>query len=226
MALSPMTPVPITWQNCLVDLQPTSQFGADHDTAMINTTMQLSSPSAEEVVFVLPTAEEPEQAPMMRVIADAPLEAHEFEETSFDDVEADLAEAFEKAQEADRALWELVKQHASGGVSRTKVKIKQGDQLVWFFYPQKVPRLDDGSYEFRVLAPLASFVLATGGSLSFAVGLPRIHGRAISLQQAVAENPPGTSVGDLSERPVLGQRQFVAHFLQNDPLYRVRYTYA
>ena len=46
MALSPMTALPITWQNCLVDLQPTSQFGADHDTAMINTTLQLSAPSA------------------------------------------------------------------------------------------------------------------------------------------------------------------------------------
>lgn len=225
MALSPLTPVPITWQNCLVDLQPTSQFGADHDTAMINTTIQLSSPSSEEIVFVLPTAEESEQAPVMRIIADEPQEPHEFEPTSFDEVEAELSEAFKKAQEADRALWELVKAQAAGGVTKTKVKIKQGEQLVRFFYPQKVPRLDDGSYEFRVLAPLASFVLATGGSLSFAVALPRIHGRTISLQQAVAENPPGTSIGDLSERPVLAQRQFVAHFLQNDPLYRIRYTY-
>ncbi len=226
MALSPMTPVPISWQNCLVDLQPTNQFGADHDTAMINTTLVLQAPSTEEVVFVLPMAEESEQAPLMRVIADAPQEPQEFEPATFDDVESELAAAFKNAQDADLAFWELVKENAAGGVGRTKVKIKQGDRLVRFFYPQKVPRLDDGSFEFSVLAPLASFVLATGGSLSFAVGLPRIHGRTILLQQAVAENPPGTSVGDLAERPVLGQRQFIAHFLQNDPLYRIRYSYA
>jgi uncharacterized protein (TIGR02391 family) len=52
-----MTPVPIAWENCLVDLQPTSLYGADHDTAMINTTMLLQAPSAEEVIFVLPAAD-------------------------------------------------------------------------------------------------------------------------------------------------------------------------
>jgi hypothetical protein len=80
-------------QRGVVHEQPTSQLGADHDTAMINTTMQLSSPSAEEVVFVLPSAEESEQAPVMRMIADSPLEPHEFESTSFDDVEAELQQA-------------------------------------------------------------------------------------------------------------------------------------
>ena len=60
MVLSPMTPVPIAWENCLVDLQPTSLYGADHDTAMINTTMLLQAPSAEEVIFVLQAADAPE----------------------------------------------------------------------------------------------------------------------------------------------------------------------
>ena len=51
-------------------------------------------------------------------------------------------------------------------------------------------------------------------------------GRTIAIQQATAENPPGTSIGDISERVVLAQRNFAGHFWQNDPLYRIRYTYA
>ena len=119
----------------------------------------------------------------------------------------------------------MFKEH-SKGASKAKLKMKAGDQLVRFAYPARVPKGDDGVFELRVLAPLASFVIATGGSISFAVGLPRIPGRTIAIQQATAENPPGTPIGDISERVVLAQRNFAGHFWQNDPLYRIRYTYA
>lgn len=95
-----------------------------------------------------------------------------------------------------RDFWELVKEQAQGGVMRTRVRIEQGDQLVRFFYPQRIPQQDDGSYELRLLAPLASFVIVTGGSISFSVGLPRIPGRTITVSRAAVENPPGTPIGE------------------------------
>lgn len=66
----------------------------------------------------------------------------------------------------------------------------------------------------------------SGGDISFAVALPRIAGRTVQLTQAVSENPPGTPAADLTERPVIAQRQLVGHYIRLDPLYTVRYAYA
>lgn len=225
MSLSPMTPVPIAWQNSFVDIQPTSRYGEDHDTAMINTSLLLQAESSEEVVFVLPTADAPEQAPVMRVVSEAGQVATPFEGSDFDEVEADLAEALSGIEKAQREFWEAVKA-ASVQVSKTRVHIKKGDQLVRFFYPQRIPKLEDGSLELKVLAPLASFVIATGGSISFAVALPRVPGQTVTVSAASAENPPGTLIGEMSERVVLAQRNLIGHFWQNDPLYRVKYSYS
>lgn len=227
MALSPLTPMPIQWENVLVDLQSTSQYGANHDTAMINTTMLLQAPSAEEIIFALPAVDAPEQAPVMRVIAESPGVATEFEETTFDEVDKELRTTFAEARRADREFWNLLKSEAHAGVSWARVRVSQGAQLVRFHYPQRVPRLEDGSFQFRVLAPLASFILnPSGGEISFSVALPRIQGRNVQLVQAVSENPPGSPATELGERPVLAQRQFVGHFLRQDPLYTIRYTYS
>ncbi len=85
----------------------------------------------------------------------------------------------------------------------------------------------DGTFEFRVLAPLASFLLnPSGGEISFAVALPRIQGRTVQLIAATAENPPGTPAAALSEQATLAQRQYVGHFIHQDPFYSVKYQYA
>jgi hypothetical protein len=227
VALSPLTPLPVQWENILVDLQPTSQYGADHDTAMINTTMLLQAPAAEEVIFALPSVDAPEQVPVLRVLAETPGVAAQFEETSFDEVDKALREAFAQGRRDDREFWDLLRKEKLSGISWTRVQVKAGQQLVRFHYPQLVPRQTDGSFQFRVLAPLASFVLnGGGGEISAAVGLPRLQGKTVQLQQASFENPPGTAAGDLSERPTVGSRQFVGHFQRQDPVYVVRYSYA
>jgi hypothetical protein len=226
MALSPITPIPVNWENCLVDLQPTSQFGADHDTAMINTTMLLQASAEEEATFVLPIAGEAEQAPLMRVVAYTPEEAHQFEEqTDFAAIEAEFGAALTASPEA-KAVIEAAKAESPTAL-RVKVKVKKGDQLVRFFYPQEVPQKEDGSFEFRILAPLASFVLnPSGGNVSFAVAMPRVAGKAVTIAAATSENPPGSAATELTERPVLAQRQLVGHYLSADPLYVIRYSYA
>jgi hypothetical protein len=101
MALSPITPIPVNWENSLVDLQPTSQFGAAHDTAMVNTTMLLQAAAEEDVTFALPMADEPEGEPVMRVVADELGDVQEFTETTdFGAIEAEFGEELTKDENA------------------------------------------------------------------------------------------------------------------------------
>lgn len=224
MALSPITPVPVLWQNSLVDLQPTSLYGRDHDRALVSTTLLLAVPADQEVDFVLPTSETPEANPELQVVTPQTDASQEFTETTLEQVEAEVFPAEGAVSPEQQGVWDAVKTAAKQW-RHVKVSLKQGDQLLRFTYRQRLVRAEDESFELRVLAPLASFVLQPGGSISFAVGLPRVPGRNVSVDQAVAENPPGTPLADISERPVLAQRMFVAHYWQNDPLYRVKYRY-
>lgn len=226
MALSPITQMPIQWENVLVDIQPTSAFGADHDIAMINTTMLLQAPAAEDVIFALPAVNTPEQAPVLRVVGQSAGVAAEFEETTFEEVDKELRQAFAQARRDDRDFFDLLR-HEAHSVSFARVHVEAGDQLVRFHYPHRIPRAEDGTFDFRVLAPLASFLLnPAGGEISFAVALPRVQGRTVQLVSATAENPPGTPAAPLSEQATLAQRQYVGHFIHQDPLYSVKYQYA
>lgn len=226
MALSPITNMPVQWQNVTVDIQPTSLYGLDHDVALISSVMLLQVPAAEDAVFVLPAEDAPVEAPVLRLVSESGENSRsEFTATPVETIEGELADALAAAQEADRKLWEIVKEQAAGGMFSTRFPVKQGDQLARFAYRKRVPAVEPGVFEFRVLAPLASYVIATGGSVSFVAGLPRVPGRAVSVLQATAENPPGTSLGDQQVQE-LGQRKLAGHYWQNDPLYVIRYQYA
>lgn len=218
--------MPIQWENILVDIQPTSAFGAAHDIAMINTTMLLQAPAAEALVFALPAVNTPEQAPVVRVIGETAGVAAEFEETTFEEVDKELRDAFAQARRDDRAFFDLLRKEAHS-ISFARVQVEQGDQLVRFHYPHRIPCAEDGTFDFRVLAPLASFLLnPAGGEISFAVALPRVQGRTVQLVEATAENPPGSPAAALSEQATLAQRQYVGHFIHQDPLYSIKYRYA
>ncbi len=226
MALSPITNVPVQWQNVTVDIQPTSQYGLEHDTALISTVMLLQAPASEDAIFVLPAEDAPVEAPVLRLVSETgDASRAELVATPLEQVEDELGEALAAAEDADRKLWALVKEHAAGGMFATRFAVRQGEQLVRFATRKRVPKVDPTTFEFKVLAPLASYVIATGGSISFTASLPRVPGHTITVVQASAENPPGTPIGT-PEQATLAQRQLVGHFWQNDPLYVIRYQYA
>jgi hypothetical protein len=224
VALSPITSVPIMWQNTLTDVQPTSQYGRDFDRAMISTNLLLQVPADQDVTFILPSADAPESAPLLRLVNEAEQPVHEFNEVTPEEAQQEVESAITGDAGRDQQLWEAVKGEARQW-RQSRARLRAGDQLVRFTSRQRIEPVGDGSYELRVLAPLASFVLQPGGSISFAVGLPRIPGRTVAIDHAVAENPPGNLLADISERPTIANRVFVAHFWQNDPLYRVKYRY-
>lgn len=226
MALSPITPLTIQSENVLVDLQPTSLHGAEHDTAMINTTMLLQAPATESVIFALPSFDAPLQEPMLRVVAETPGVAEAFAETTFAAVDKELRELFAQARRDDREFWDALRQGEAQHVSFARVRIEAGEQLIRFHYPQKVPKLEDGSFQFRVLAPLASFVLnGGGGDISFVAALPRVYGRAVELMAATTENPPGSPAQALTEQAAIAQRLLVGHYVKQDPIYTITYRY-
>jgi hypothetical protein len=225
MALSPLIGVPVAWQTALVDIQPTSQYGQPHDVALISTTMQLQQPQAEDITFVLPLEDDPIDTPVLRLVQDdgtttsCPVEAGE--------LPADVQAALEPAgSDPERELWNRVIAEARGGVRAVVAHITRADQLVRLAYPIRVPATD-GVFELRVLAPLASFVLNPGGGdISFAVGLPRIPGRNVTIVETVVENPPGSPAGAFGQpETLLAERKFAAHYLKLDPIYRLKYKY-
>lgn len=226
MALSPLTPLTIQSENVIVDLQPTSLYGAEHDTAMINTTMLLQAPATESVIFALPSFDAPLQEPMLRVVGETPGVAAVFAETTFDEIDKELRQEFAQARRDDREFWDSLRHGEAPHVSFARAQIKQGAQLVRFHYPQKVPKLEDGSFQFRVLAPLASFVLnGGGGDISFVAALPRAYGRSVQLISATTENPPGSAAQPLSEQATIAQRLLVGHYVKQDPIYAITYRY-
>lgn len=227
MALSPITSLTIQSESVLVDLQPTSQYGAEHDTAMINTTMLLQAPATETVIFALPAFDAPLQEPVLRVIAETPGVAETFAETTFDEIDRELREQFAQARRDDRAFWDEIRHGGASHVSFARVLIQAGQQLIRFHYPQKIPRLEDGSYQFRVLAPLASFVLnGGGGDISFVTALPRVFGRTVQLVSATTENPPGSPAQPIGEQATIAQRLLIGHYIKQDPIYTITYRYA
>ena len=67
MSLSPITNVPVVWQNSVVDIVPTSRYGKETDFASINTVICLQNPQEEEVNFILPSLPGQEQTPLLRL---------------------------------------------------------------------------------------------------------------------------------------------------------------
>jgi hypothetical protein len=228
MNLTPLPSVPIQWQNTLVDVQPTSQYGREFDRAVVSTNLLLQVPPDEDVSFILPSTDPSEEPPQLRMLSEPDVLTAEFDEEDAATAAQMAADVIAAQGTADQAQAETVLQVVRDGArkwQRTNVHLREGTQLVRFTSRQRIPPLEDGGFEFTVLAPLTIFLLTPGGSISFALGLPRIPGRTIGVDHAVAENPPGTYLADISERPVLAGRMFIGHFWQNDPLYRVKYRY-
>ena len=225
MALSPITQLPVKWENVFVDIQPTSLFGMDHDIAMIHTTMLLRAAEAEQVVFALPAIDTPESAPILRVFGKTAGTAAEFKETTFDHVEEELREAFAQAPRGDMDLFNEMKAEVEN-ISLARIRIEPGDQLVRLDYAQHVPQLEDGAFEFRIIAPLASLLLnPVDVEIAFAVALPWAPGRTLQVVAAHSENPPGTPATPLSQRTTIAQRKYVGSLLRRDPVYSVEYRY-
>lgn len=222
MALSPLTPMAVRWENAFVDLQPTSRVGADHDTANIYTTMLLVAPAAQQAAFALPCLDAPEQMPMLRVIAESAGEAALFEPADPGRVARDF---FGDADETDVTLWTHVVEQASAGVFQSRTPVREGPQLVRFHYPQRVERGADGEFEFRAFSPLASLLLnPSREDVSLSVALPRVPGVVIELGETAAAGLGSRSAFGMAESRVLAERQFIG-LLGGDFVRKIRYRY-
>jgi hypothetical protein len=107
-----------------------------------------------------------------------------------------------------------------------QITIRAGEQRFIRTHQRKLLREREGAFEFRGIFPLPQFVLATGGTLSVAVAVPRTVQRfSVDLLDWTRQFSP-QAFGKDPGLPLVGGRYLVSWFWQNDPELFVAYRYA
>jgi hypothetical protein len=229
MALIPIPeqPLPIVWQNTVVDIEATSRYGTPGetpDTASINTTFVLQNPHPGPVAFIVPGHHEAEAS--ARALGETQGQAAEVVnqgDPEFEEVVRHLQDLQAQLQ-ADQAVVETllgkVKQF-----HRFRLELGEGNRVVRFFTRLPVIQEPDGTYKFSELVPREFTQLVTHGDFSVVVHIPRpaqgydtqpLYNVEL-VEYSQEANPQVVSVG---------QRQAVGWYWRQDPLLTVRYRYA
>lgn len=231
MSLSPLINVPISRQDSLIEVVSLGDGSHDHDEVFVSTTLTLAQdidPTAT-VTAILPLATDAQQQPLLRYVSDdvrGP-QALLFEEvgrSAYDQAVASALAALadgETKREAKRL--DTAIRAAAKSFSQVVLTIQPGQRQLRFFYTLRAPSLGNREFEFRVLGPLASFIIQPGGSISVASILPRgaTQREAVALQDPAN---PGTALPLSGEADIAG-RHVTGWVWQNDPLFRVKYAY-
>jgi len=234
MALAPVTeePVPIVWENTVVDIEPTSQLGAEAspDTASINTTLLLDVPKPGPVSFIAPGHWEDEvmARPFGRSPGMKPAEVVQRGEATF----AELVERFSamrRRRDADDARVERMLRKVRR-FHRFSLELDAGRRLVRFFTRLPIIQEDDESYKFSGIYPVEFTELAKDGDFSVVVLLPRnatgYTGTPNYLVRLVDATPdPEPTILDGKRHPAPGERIAVSWYWRVDPILDVRYVY-
>jgi hypothetical protein len=234
MALIPIPaqPLPIVWQNTVVDIEPTSRYGTPGetpDTASINTTLVLQNPHPGPVQFIVPGHHEAEAS--ARPLGEA--EGQRADLVAQGDPRfADLMSQLEELQrqlQADagrvQALLEKVKQFHS-----FQLELGQGNRIVRFFTRLPIIREPDESYKFSELVPREFTQLITHGDFSVVVFPPRSaegydQPPLYKVELLEWSTDVETQVFGRDALPAVGRRLAVSWWWRNDPLLTVRYRY-
>lgn len=239
MALIPVpeTPLPIVWQNTVVDLEPSSRYGPEGtpDTASVNTTMVLVNPHPEpqEISFLAPGHYEAEaSARELGTEQGQRAEAIPQDDPRFGELVGVLQGLQEQlAADAARvqALLDKVRQF-----HRFTLELGPGNRVVRFFTRLPVIREQDGTYKFSEVVPAQFTQLVTHGDFSVVVLLPRaaqgydqpptynvvLKEWSTEVTTQVFGDPNNPSL------PALAGRAAVTWYWRQDPVLFVRYEYA
>lgn len=106
--------------------------------------------------------------------------------------------------------------------STTVIEVQPGQRRLRLFYAVAADRVADREYQFTVVGPLPSFVIAAGGSIGVTALMPR--GSSVTKAEGLFDpNNPSSIVTATSA--TLGGRPAWGWFWQNDPWFTVRYRY-
>lgn len=113
-------------------------------------------------------------------------------------------------------------QRSARSFSQAVLVAKAGQRQLRFFFTIAANKVADREYEFRVLGPLASFVLNPGGSISVVALLAR----GTTLVSAVGLQDAANPGSELPKTECdAGARRIVGWMWQHDPLFTLRYRY-
>jgi hypothetical protein len=234
----PDAPLRVLWQSTVVDIEPGTRYGYQHDAASINTTLAIANDSDVELSFpmILATTDPEERDDThfsVRVGSEQP-ELKTLEDTEFDAEWTTLASAMAQqaqAQGYDRARIQRYIDELKADVKRARkspeVKIPPRGRRFIRSYQRRLLS-DQGGNLFRFIGifPLPQFVLVPGGTISVTVLLPRsTQDFGVDLIDWTRNFAP-QAFGKDPGLPQIAGRYGVSWFWRNDPELFVTYTYA
>lgn len=229
----PDQPLKVLWQSTVIDLEPGSRYRYNHDAAAINTTLAVINDTGSVLEFPLILATtDPEDRDSshrsVRVAGQQPSLA----EVDLDEEWETMAEAIRAnatAQGHDPGRIEQYLVRLRGEIKRAyksdRIRLEPGQERFIRSHQRKLLRERDGAFEFRGIFPLPQFVLATGGTISVAVALPRSTQRFTVDLLDWTRNFGPQAFGKDPGLPLAGGRYLVSWFWQNDPELFVSYRY-
>jgi len=227
-ALSPLINVPISRQDSVIDVVSKGDGSHEADEVFVTTTILLQQDldPSQDVTLILPMGMEAAQKPLLRYLADD-IQTNAFsfdpvDRSVYDQAVADALGGLDTAQrEAEQRLADAISQ-AAGSFSQAVLAVRPGQRQLRFFFTIAARRVEERTFEFQLLGPLASFVIQPGGSISVVAIQPQNTTlvEAIGLQDPTN---PGSALGQTEAD--LGGRHCIGWFWRNDPLFRVRYRY-
>lgn len=228
----PDQPLTVLWQSTTVDIEPGTEYGYNSDAASINTTLAILNNTGGVLEFplILATTDPEEVDPShrgVRVGKDA-LVLEEAEDGEWETLAASIkasAIAQGYAEERINGYLAKLKSEVRRAYKSEPVRLEPGQERFVRSYQRKRLPEKDGVFEFRGIFPLPQFMLATGGTLSVAVSIPRSVQRfSVDLLDWTRNFSP-QAFGKDPGLPLIGGRFVVAWFWQNDPELFVTYRY-
>lgn len=231
----PEQPLPILWQNTVVDIEATSRYPKQGetipDTASINTTICLVNPQPEpqSVVFVAPGHHEAEAS--ARELGDPTgVKAEEVAlgTEAFDELLARLQALQQELQTAGAQAQELIERTKK--FHRFQLELAPGGRIVRFFTRLPVIQEPDGTYKFSELVPRQFARLEGRADFSVVVFIPRnsegyTNVPAYQIELMDWTKDPQPQVFGREELTPIAQRQAVAWYWRQDPVLQVIYRY-
>lgn len=229
MSLAPLTSVPVTRVDSVLEVVPKGGGDQPSDEVFITTTMVLAADidTASDVVVILPMSSEASQQPLLRYVGGdiqtTSITFDEVERSAYDQRVADaLAALGDRVTKKEEKELERAIAAAAKSFSQATLTVKPGQRQLRFFFTIAADRVGEREYEFQVLGPLASFALQTGGSISVITLLAR-NTTLVEAHGLQNPNDPGSEIA--RQEADLGGRRALGWLWQNDPLFRVRYRY-
>jgi hypothetical protein len=229
----PDQPLTVLWQSTLVDIEPGSRYGYRHDAAAINTTLAIANRTSGVVEFplILATSDpEPRDSSHLTArVAGKQLEVSAEPDVEWETFAASVRQnAINQGYAPERIDAYLAK--LQGEVKRAfkseRLRLEPGEERFIRTHNRKLLKEQEGVFEFRGIFPLPQFLLATGGTLSVAVAVPRsVQKFSVDLVDWTRSFSP-QAFGKDPGLPLIGGRYLVSWFWQNDPELYLTYRYA